>query len=159
MEDVVHAMQMGFAGLVFVIALTLSAIGLSKAKTTADVVIYATDSTNFYENMDLNTNISEGRIVGIETIIPTLYRYYNENFSVTIMNNAGELIQIFDVEVETETRKAVASSAPDKKDELLNEKYGEGAKANLFGAPWMGNKERDAKTRVDYFINRNKRIH
>ena len=157
MDDAIHAMQMGFAGLVFVIALTIAALGLSKAKTTADVVIYSTDATNFYENMDLNEEIksNNGRVVGIETIIPTLYRYYNENFGVKIYNSSDELIQIFDIAVETDTRKAISTieSRRTDRDKLLVDTYGDGTVANLFGAPWMGNKDRDAKTRIDYFIN------
>ena len=42
-----------------------------------------TDKTNFYEYTEGN-EMPEGRKVSAETIIPTLYRYYKENFMVRI---------------------------------------------------------------------------
>ena len=63
MEDAVHALMMAFAVIVFVIAFTIS----------------------MYDNIDFESGKDKTtRIVDANTIIPTLYRYANEDFCVRI---------------------------------------------------------------------------
>ena len=165
MEDAVHALQMAFALFVFIIAITYSFFMINQAKTTAEVVFYAKDATNFYQSVEgiEKANISTERIVGIETLVPTLYRYYKENFAVRILDESGKLLQIFDTTVESETRTAVGtiSSRRTDKQKMLVSLYGarlNGADnpANLFEAPWSGSTNKDAKTRIDYYVNGSK---
>lgn len=82
MENAVEAIKMAFAVMVFVIALSVSMISFNKAKATSDVVLYAQDETNYYDYEGATGKAAENRIVGIETIIPTLYKYYKENYTV-----------------------------------------------------------------------------
>ena len=83
MENAIEALKMAFAFLVFVMALTVSIIAFGNVKKTADVVLYAKDETNYYEyikDSEITGKAAENRIVGLETIIPTLYKYYKENY-------------------------------------------------------------------------------
>lgn len=107
------------------------------------------------------------RIVSTETIIPTLYRYYKENFCVKIYDADNNLIQIFDVNLEGKAHGAAGdthathgATAPvhienyaynqafNREKDDANQKI----KYCLFGAPWLGSTEA-VKTRVDYFVN------
>lgn len=85
MENAIEALKMAFAVLAFVLALTVSVIAFSNVKATSDVILYTKDETNYYDYIKDN-NVSgrayENRIVGLETIIPTLYKYYKENYTV-----------------------------------------------------------------------------
>ena len=85
MENAVEALKMAFAFLAFVLALTVSVIAFSNVKATSDVILYSKDETNYYDYIKDNNvsgRASENRVVGLETIIPTLYKYYKENYTV-----------------------------------------------------------------------------
>ncbi|MBP3255932.1 MAG: hypothetical protein J6M60_05540 [Clostridia bacterium] len=82
MENASDALLMAFGVLVFVIALTVAITSFSQAREVSELVIYNSDSTNFYEYEEVSVGASRSRIVGIETIIPTLYRYSKENYTV-----------------------------------------------------------------------------
>lgn len=125
MDNAVDALKIAFGVLVFVIGLTVSINAFSQAKTVSDEVFYMADKTNFYEYTS-EEKIPEGRIVSGETIIPTLYRYYKENFNVIILNANGKEICTFNLEQEI-------------KDYSKNTK----------NAPWVGNANIDTKLRVD----------
>ena len=81
MENAVDALKMGFAVLVFTMALSLTLYMFSQARETADSVLHSSDMTAYME-YDEATADSENREVGLETIIPTLYRYYTENYTI-----------------------------------------------------------------------------
>lgn len=95
MENSVEALKMAFAVSVFVIALSLTISMFSKAKETADIVLSSADVTQYYayEEYEKNGNMSENRIVGMETIIPTLYKYNKENYKV-VFKKGGNLESI-----------------------------------------------------------------
>lgn len=82
MENAVKALEMAFAVMVFVIALSVSMISFNKAKQTSDAVLYTKDETNYYKYEGATGKAAENRIVGLESIIPTLYKYYKENYTV-----------------------------------------------------------------------------
>ena len=87
MENAVDALKMAFAVLFFVGALGISMVTFTKARETADILLYSKDSTNYYEYVEPSKNKS--RVVGVETIIPTLYRYYKENYTVVFYRGTG----------------------------------------------------------------------
>ena len=100
------------------------------------------------------------RVVGAETIIPTLYRYYKENFCVKIYDATNNLIQIFDVNLEGKVHGATgdthaeadATNPTHIRNYAYNQVYNDTSKDYcLFGAPWLGSTE-SVKSRVDYFI-------
>ncbi len=79
MENAVEALKMAFAMLVLVLALSVSIMSFSAARQTADFVLQSADPTATYE---YNAEGQENRIVGLETVIPTLYKYSIENYSI-----------------------------------------------------------------------------
>lgn len=82
MENAVEALKMAFAVFIFAIALTTSIVFFNQVKQTSDIVLYTKDETNYYEYQGAIGKTAENRIVGLETIIPTLYKYYKENYTV-----------------------------------------------------------------------------
>ena len=176
MDDAVQAIMIAFSVIVFVIALSISVYLIHQVTFTSEYLAYYSDSTRFYDNIDVeNTNINSGEIryVSIETIIPTLYRYYKENFCVKIYGTDGRLIQIFDVNLEGKIRTAAADTKAmgpvtikDSRELKMNKAYyqiynnpngfddghGNNKAYYMFGVPWLGNTE-SLKQRVDLFIN------
>ena len=102
MENASDAIVIAGAVLIFVIALTVAMTVFSQARSTVDTVVYASDRTNYYEylEMDISNNI-KNRIVGLETIIPTLYKYYKENYTVVFLDENGKGLELY----KTQTNK------------------------------------------------------
>ena len=101
MENAADALKIAFAMLVFSLALMLLFTVVGQAKETSDIVFQLNDKTGNYEYIttdDYNTN--EDRIVGFETILPTIYRYEKEQYAVTIIDNTGKPIVRFDLYTE-----------------------------------------------------------
>lgn len=90
MENAVDALKIAAAVLVFVIALTIAFALLSQAKATSDIMLFASDKTNYYTYSDEPNE--QGRIVGADVVISSLYRYYKESVVVRIVdgNNTEE---------------------------------------------------------------------
>lgn len=131
MENAVRALEYAFAVLIFIIGLSASIYLLSEVKTTSDIVFSRVDTQQFYVDAEIpedeldNGNIKyNGRIVSVETIVPTLYRYYKENYIVEFYDLQGNNIIKFDLSQETTTRQL-----------------------------WTANPEVDAKKRLDIFLN------
>jgi hypothetical protein len=159
MENALDAMKMGFAMMVFVMALTASMYLLNTASSTSQVLLYYADETNYLDNIEVQSDITK-RTVNVETIIPTLYRYYKENFAVQIYNKSGDLVQIFDVNIEGKVRKAAGTTSSKRTGEqkALMSLYGKteitpsATNPYLFEAPWIGNTSKDIKTRIDLYV-------
>lgn len=94
MENASDAIIMAGAVLIFVIALSVAMTVFSQARETVDTVVYASDRTNYYEYIDISSNI-KNRIVGLETIIPTLYKYYKENYTVVFLDEDGDALELY----------------------------------------------------------------
>ena len=65
--------------------MTASMYLFKSATSTSQVLLFATDETNYFDNIKIDENAGEDitiRKVNVETIIPTLYRYYKENFGI-----------------------------------------------------------------------------
>ena len=108
MENAVQALYIAFAVLVFVIAFSVTLYLVDKVNETAKNLVWSLDETAYYDTLELTDLISgndenknnASRIVGIDTIIPSLYRYYKESFAVKILDEAGNLMQYFDTTTE-----------------------------------------------------------
>ena len=127
MENAVKALEYAFAVLAFIIALTVSINALGKAKTTSDLIFHSTDPNSFYLDVELTQEELEanGRIVGVESIIPTLYRDYKENYVIEFYTK-------------------------DKKDLILRLDLSE---ENRRREIWTGNPNVDVKKRLDILIS------
>lgn len=162
MENVTQALFMAFAMFVFVIALTYSMYMVSHLNSTSRTLMYRLDETNKYESMeltdldDVNKDIKRSRTVGIDTIIPTLYRYYKESYSVKILDEDGKLMQYFDTTTEGSVMSATNTLTNQRtaQQKALISLYGTSDNPGyLFGAPWMGNTNKDTKARIDMYIS------
>lgn len=106
MENATEALKMAFAVLVFIIAITVAFILITEARSTADVIFTAKDDQDYVENI---TSIGQKRnenyrVVGTDTIVPTIYRYAQENYGVIIIDN-NEIVGIYDLVVENTVSK------------------------------------------------------
>ena len=88
MENAADALKIGFALIIFVIAITIVFIMISKVKSTADAVLYYADDTNYQAHMDGERTVTKSEVIS------TLYRYYKESIGVTV--NINETEYIFD---------------------------------------------------------------
>lgn len=84
MENISKALLMAFSMLIFVIAFSYSMFLINKITTTSNTLLESVTTTNYYDNLKVSGDQTTTRQVGIETIIPTLYRYYKENYAVKI---------------------------------------------------------------------------
>lgn len=94
MENATDAIKMGFAVLVFVSALSIAVFSFSRARQASAQITEQADAKEYYERISLNesediTWSSSSRVVGVETVIPTLYRYYKENYTVVFYRGEG----------------------------------------------------------------------
>ena len=103
MENASDAIIMAGAMLIFVIALTVAMTVFSQARATIDMVVYTSDETNYYEYLDTTgSNSAKNRIVGLETIIPTLYKYYKENYTVVFLNSNGNGLKLYETQTNSD---------------------------------------------------------
>lgn len=101
MENAVDALKIAFGVLVFVIALTVAFALLSQAKATSDIMLFASDKTNYYTYSE-NAKNKNGRLVGADVVISSLYRYYKESVVVRIVEGTNI------TEFNTETDKGLS---------------------------------------------------
>lgn len=84
MENAVEALKLAFAVILLTLALGLTMTLFSKARSTSDIVLRSADTSEYYDYIEYTDADKTGnRIVGFETIIPTLYKYSKENYKVT----------------------------------------------------------------------------
>ena len=112
MENLSHAIYMAFAMLAFVVAFSVSLLLLSKLNSATNTIIYNLDGS-YFDSFSLGKLLQDNekdknrsRIVGIDSIIPTLYRYYKESFAVKILDEDGNLLQYFDTTTEGDVNNA-----------------------------------------------------
>ena len=87
MENAADALKMAAAVLAFVMALAIGISSFSQARATADILISYSDRDSVTQyTEDLNTKT---RLVGKETIIPTIYRAYKENYRIEFYEKNG----------------------------------------------------------------------
>jgi hypothetical protein len=148
MENVTQALYIVFAVLIFIIAFTFALYMVDRVNETATTLVWGLDETSYYDSLEItdliagndkeNTN-NTSRIVGIDTIIPSLYRYYKESFAVKILDEAGNLMQYFDTTTEGAVNTAASTLTKTPQQLALISLYNTSGKASyLFGAPWLG---------------------
>ena len=117
MENASQALRMGAAVIVFMLAISLFFHSFSSTKKASDSIIKIQDKQAYLESdgvenilyksdsgitADTTNYSSEGnRIVGIDSVISTIYKYDKEKFGVTIFKGDGELIARYDSSTES----------------------------------------------------------
>lgn len=166
MENAVDALKIAFAVMVFTMALTLAISTFSQARETSEAVLYMNDKTNYYEYEGIESEESkevngiayteytasgsgitytDKRIVGIETIIPTLYRYYKENYTV-IFELEDTANPIYFLDTTDKWNKAYTGNDDDK---IFYFDLNSEIRANC---PWVGTVN-DIKKNLDLFLD------
>lgn len=96
MENAAEALKMAAFVLLFVLALSIAVLTLTQARQTSQAILYTKDQTNYYSYIEADKFVSSGkyqtsRKVGIDSIIPTLYRYSKEKFRIEFVGLSQEL--------------------------------------------------------------------
>lgn len=100
MENASEALIMAFSVLVFVLALSISIHSFGQARATSEIIMERSDSTfdttyidadnELLQDVDASNEKIVTRTVGAETIIPTLYRAYEENLVIVFADETGQ---------------------------------------------------------------------
>lgn len=114
MENASDALKIAFAVFVFIIALSIVFSLITKIKNTADTVLWYSDKTNYYSWTD--EKIDDGRIVGEDTVISSLYTQVDEKLFIQI--DDGSNTEIFEPSLLTEDVS--------KRQKYINEKLNTG---------------------------------
>ena len=99
--------------MLFILAFSITMIMFAQCRSTADVVITNLQLNNFMRGVNgSEDNIT--RRVGLETVIPTIYRYSNQDTAlrVVIQNREGKDIQVFDTAIETAVQSQEGKGEP-----------------------------------------------
>lgn len=101
MEEAVEALKTVFAVTIFALALTVFFRMTTMARDTADQIFAAIDKTTYVNYNSYDTQDGANRIVTFQEIIPTIYRYAQEGYGVTIIDG-GEIKARFDLDTESQ---------------------------------------------------------
>ena len=98
MENAVEALKMAGFMLLFIIALSITMITLTQAKTTADSLVKNQDRQQSYQYIEVNGDLSKSlsRTVTLADIIPTLYRYAQEDYAVQFYTSSGSPLYVYE---------------------------------------------------------------
>ena len=95
MENVADALKIAAAVLIFVLALSISINAFGEARIASRTILEYKDREYDYtyveENKDSNGNIVTERIVGLESIVPTIYKAYKENYKIVFDENISQI--------------------------------------------------------------------
>jgi len=156
MEDAAQAIVMAFSVFIFVIALGLAMANFNLSKEVSDMIINYNDRTYVEEYKEIEEGeldfTGNGRIVGAETVIPTLYRYYKEKFSVDINNSNNVAIELFDLATERRYYRKEIKDTDTYRGATYQNLYKRG-----YGVIWISSATNiDVKRRVDSYISHSK---
>ena len=85
MENAADALKIAVAVLIFVVALSISITAFGEARATVTSILEYRDRE--YDYTYIEDNGTTQRIVGLETIVPTIYRAYKENYKIIFDSN------------------------------------------------------------------------
>lgn len=96
MENATEALKMAAAVIMFVMALSVAIISYGQVRKTSDSILDMRDRETEYidGNFYYETTGTE-RTVGLETIIPTIYRVYYENYRIVFTGSGMEDTPIY----------------------------------------------------------------
>ena len=105
MENAADALKMAFGVLMFIVALSFSVSSFSSAKKAIDNIPHYRDKTQTYIYVEEAKN--NNRLVGIESIVPTMYKAYTENYRIEFYNENGEQICLYTKEDQYKNKEDV----------------------------------------------------
>lgn len=93
MENAADALKMAGAVLIFVIALSISIVSFGQVRQASDVILNYRDRETVYIDGDYYYEATgTERTVGLETVIPSIYRAYNEQYKIVFQFADGRPI-------------------------------------------------------------------
>ena len=97
MENATKALEIGFGVLIFVVALSLSIATFSNATRAITNIMTNEDKTQSYVYVTEANGVDENnnRIVGVETIVPAMYKAYKENYKILFLDQNGNPITLY----------------------------------------------------------------
>ncbi len=102
MENAADALKMAAAVLIFVLALSITISAFSEARQASDIILRYNDreyeETYIEEEKIINSsgNLITERAVGIESIIPSIYKAYKENYKIVFnIKDSGATISLY----------------------------------------------------------------
>lgn len=98
MENVTDALYMGFAVLVFVLAISISIGAFTQVTQVSNYIVESKDQETLYTYVEYD---STERIVSGESIVPTLYRAPKENYIVRFRKSDGTPYYVYKVKDKT----------------------------------------------------------
>lgn len=115
MENVAQALKSAAAVLLFTLSLAISINSFGQARQTAQIAFEQLDR-DFYDDTYLENSEEIQRKVGIETIVPSIYRAYKENYKIVFdtskipsdkglyqkKNEQGISVPVFSIDLEKE---------------------------------------------------------
>lgn len=98
MENAVEALKMAGFMILFIIALSITMITITQAKTTADSLVKNQDRQQSYQYIEVTGDLSKSlsRTVTLADIIPTLYRYAQEDYAVQFYTSSGSPLYVYE---------------------------------------------------------------
>ena len=85
MENAIDALHMAAAVLIFVVALSISINAFGEVRMTAQTILDSKDKEYSYTYVE-NNGTTE-RIVGLESIVPSIYKAYKENYKIVFRDD------------------------------------------------------------------------
>lgn len=157
MENVTDALKMAGAALLFILAFSVTMVMFSQARQTTDAIIGRINLTEYLPKIEGIKENNETRIVGIETVIPTLYRYPQSDGTVQIriVDSEGTELQVFDVGIESQVSTMTLDKNANNYAYLkhLNDSYNnDKLPAYMFGAPWNSQGSTYLMERINAYI-------
>ena len=116
MENAADALKMAGAVLIFVLAISIIIFAFSQARETSDTILNYRDRETMYVESDYYyTSDGKERIVNLETIIPTIFRAYLENYKIVfeglstpiykIKNREGTIVDKYTIDLERNLKR------------------------------------------------------
>lgn len=150
MENATKALELAAAVIVFVMALSLSVYMFSQARATSETVLQASDATQYYSYTTAEGE-SEFRIVGFETVIPTLYKYEKERYKVVFKHGTYDYENNELIESSVKPQAIYTTKTTNWKDGYSNDFSNTGTSDQIYifdiseendrGEPWILNRK------------------
>lgn len=127
MENAADALKMAAFVLLFVGALSIAMMTLNQARSASQMILTSQDDRTYYSYVDENDYIASAttykteRTVKLDAMLPTLYRYYKENYRVEFYKLDGSPLNLYI------NKKGVSTNALDIDDEMQNYEYWQGS--------------------------------
>lgn len=114
MENAAEALKIAFGILMFVAALSLSISTFSNATSAINNIISYRDETQDYVYVTPLKKTDDGklenRIVGVETIIPSMYKAYKENYKIVFQDATGNELSLYNKTLTNRTTISTTST-------------------------------------------------